>query len=199
MIDFLIGTLAQKAPMSASVDVGGVGYLVAISLQTYDRLPPVGDRVHLLTHMHVREDAIQLFGFLDESERTMFRLLQSVSGIGAKLALTILSGTGVEDLRVNVATGNIGALTAIPGIGKKTAERIIVELRDRISKTTDSGSMSVLTSKQRVSTEAVMALLSLGYSRQIAEKAVSDILKQAELSDSSVSEIVRAALRAVSR
>lgn len=199
MIDFLIGTLAAKAPMSASVDVGGVGYLVAISLQTYDRLPPVGDRVHLLTYMHVREDAIQLFGFLDESERTMFRLLQSVSGIGAKLALTILSGTGVEDLRVNVATGNIGALTAIPGIGKKTAERIIVELRDRISKTTDSGSMSVLTSKQRVSTEAVMALLSLGYSRQTAEKAVSDILKQAELSDSSVSEIVRAALRAVSR
>jgi Holliday junction DNA helicase RuvA len=197
MIDSLRGRLLHKEPMAVTIDVQGVGYAVAISLQTYEKLPAEGEELMLLTHLHVREDAMLLFGFLHENERSLFRLLQGVSGIGAKTALNVLSKCGASDLREYVATGNVSALTSIPGIGKKTAERLVVELRDKIDRggeTTTGGDGAASDPRG----EAIMALLALGYSRPVAEKAVLKALHKAEPSEQNTSGLIRLALRELS-
>ena len=197
MIDALKGILVRKEPMSVSIDVNGVSYLVNISLQTFDSLPAEGTEITLLTVLNVREDAMQLFGFLHESERQMFRQFQSISGIGPKMALNILSGCSADELRDYVLTGNIGALTTIPGIGKKTAERIIVELKDKLGKGTVPETVFAQTKSGDNRTEALMALLALGYSRQAAEQAVIKAM-QGEGSHNT-SELIRSALKLISR
>src|SRR5574340_1278175 len=132
MIAQLAGSLAYKSPEQLIVDVQGVGYQVFVSLNSFYRLPEPGGRVELLIHTHVREDALQLYGFADRDEKDLFLLLLGISGIGPRLALNILSGTPAAELQAALEAGDLVRLVAIPGIGKKTAERLIVELRDKV-------------------------------------------------------------------
>ena len=180
MIAFLKGTLAEKGPGVIVVDVGGVGYEVLLSLNTYDALPAVGGACHLLIHDHYREDAHLLFGFKSEAERDVFRLLQTVSGIGAKTALSILNGLSLRELRLAITQKDIKRLSSISGIGKKTAERIAVELADKInpldalSSPEEGRGGAVLSSSMR---DAVLALCALG---QTQENALALVRKAAE-------------------
>lgn len=196
MIDFLTGRLIEKSATHAVVLCSGVGYGVMISLATYDHLPSVGGNAELYTQLVVREDSLTLYGFSAQAEREMFRHLISVSGIGPKIAIGVLSSIGVDALRQNIAHGNSAALTSLPGIGRKTAERITLELRDKVAATvgpllpgTDGAE------EQDVRGEALAALLALGYSRQSAEKALRNALKAAPESESTVELLLKAALK----
>jgi Holliday junction DNA helicase RuvA len=197
MIATLTGILKFKSPTEILVEVHGIGYTISIPLSTYEKLGDLGSSVSLLTHFHVREDAMLLFGFSTEEERRLFKLLISVSGIGPKIAQSTLSGMNVEELKSHIVGGNVNALMAIPGVGRKTAERLIVELRDKAGKTlTDSEPISVIgmaTASMRI--EALQALTSLGYNQQIAEKAIRLVVKEAEGSTISLEELIKRALR----
>lgn len=197
MIATLTGILKFKSPTEILVEVHGIGYTISIPLSTYEKLGDLGSSVSLLTHFHVREDAMLLFGFSTEEERRLFKLLISVSGIGPKIAQSTLSGMNVEELKSHIVGGNVNALMAIPGVGRKTAERLIVELRDKAGKTlTESEPISVIgmaTAAMRI--EALQALTSLGYNQQIAEKAIRLVVKEAEGSTISLEELIKRALR----
>lgn len=197
MIATLTGILKFKSPTEILVEVHGIGYTISIPLSTYEKLGDLGSSVSLLTYFHVREDAMLLFGFSTEEERRLFKLLISVSGIGPKIAQSTLSGMNVEELKSHIVGGNVNALMAIPGVGRKTAERLIVELRDKAGKTlTESEPISVIgmaTAAMRI--EALQALTSLGYNQQIAEKAIRLVVKEAEGSTISLEELIKRALR----
>jgi Holliday junction DNA helicase RuvA len=197
MIATLTGILKFKSPTEILVEVHGIGYTISIPLSTYEKLGDLGSSVSLLTHFHVREDAMLLFGFSTEEERRLFKLLISVSGIGPKIAQSTLSGMNVEELKSHIVGGNVNALMAIPGVGRKTAERLIVELRDKAGKTlAESEPISVIgmaTTAMRI--EALQALTSLGYNQQIAEKAIRLVVKEAEGSTISLEELIKRALR----
>ena len=171
MISYVRGLLDHKEPNHVIVDVGGMGYEIFIPLSTYRELPPVGDQVKLYTHHHVREDAVNLYGFLSSEEKEVFEMVLSISGVGAKIALSILSFMSVDEFRGAVAQGNMKALTKIPGIGKKSAERMVLELKDKIGKIhVDERMVGLLAEKS--ASDAVSALLSLGASQSAAEYAV---------------------------
>jgi len=173
MIAQLNGALAYKSPEQLVVDVHGVGYQVLVSLNSFYRLPEPGNPVRLLIHTHVREDALQLFGFIDREEKELFLLLTSVSGIGPRLALNVLSGTPTNELLDALDAGDLVRLVAIPGVGKKTAERLVLELRDKVKLLRSA--RAVDTTGQPASgleAEAVSALVNLGYRRNEAERAV---------------------------
>jgi Holliday junction DNA helicase RuvA len=197
MIATLTGILKFKSPTEILVEVHGIGYTVSIPLSTYEKLGDLGSSISLLTHFHIREDAMLLFGFSTEEERRLFKLLISVSGIGPKIAQSTLSGMNVEELKSHIVGGNVNALMAIPGVGRKTAERLIVELRDKAGKTlAESEPISVIgmaTAAMRI--EALQALTSLGYNQQIAEKAIRLVVKEAEGSTISLEELIKRALR----
>lgn len=177
MIATLTGTLRHKGIGDLVVDVGGVGYLVHVSLQTLAELPAEGETVTVLCHTHVREDALQLYGFLYARERDAFDSLIGVSGVGPKLALTILSGIPVDQLIGAVAEGNHRRLVSIPGVGKKTAERLIVELKERFGKL--AASIGAAPAQLTPETEhLVEALVGLGYKRQLAEKSVAQASRE---------------------
>lgn len=173
MIARLRGTLVEKHPNQAVVEAGGVGYDVMISVTTYSALPAPGAEVALRIHTHVREDAIQLFGFLSPEERTLFERLITVSGIGPKLAITALSGLAVDDLVSAISGGEVQKLVRIPGIGKKTAERIVLELRDKVGLPAGPGAApaapAVLLSREEE--DVASALMNLGAQRAAAEAA----------------------------
>ena len=173
MIAQLAGALAYKSPEHLVVDVQGVGYQVLVSLNSFYKLPEPGDPVRLLIHTHVREDALQLYGFIEREEKELFLLLTSVSGIGPRLALNILSGTPTTELLEALEAGDLVRLVAIPGVGKKTAERLVLELRDKIklvrSARAAAGGGQPATGLEA---EAVSALVNLGYRRNEAERAV---------------------------
>ena len=199
MIAYIKGILVEKQPACAVVEAGNVGYEVFIPLSTFDRLTPVNSPCQLLTHEHVREDIHQLFGFLSEAERRMFLHLMDVSGIGPKLALSALSGMSVRDLTLAIVDGDIKRLSQISGIGRKTAERMVVELRDRLDKADvlDARAGSVPARVETVrSRDAVMALIALGHKEAAARKMVADIMTPAGDTSLSVEEIVRRALGA---
>ena len=198
MIGRLKGLLVYKAPPALMVDVGGVGYELSSPMSTFYDLPEVGREVTLFTHYAVKEDGVALFGFLTESERRLFREVQKVTGVGAKIALAVLSGASVDDFARLVQGGDITALTRIPGIGKKTAERMVVELRDRAADFA-SGGITVVTGRGGAVpadpvSEASVALTQLGY-RPVE---VQRMLKQAEPGDSA-ENIIRKALKSVLR
>ncbi len=174
MIAQLRGTLADKRPNQVLVDVGGVGYLVHIPVSTFYALGDLHSNVSLLIHTQVREDAISLYGFLSSREKHLFELLISASGVGPVLALKILSGMSVDDLVPAVRAGDLVRLTRIPGVGRKTAERMVVELRDKLAKmeTPEQVSSSYTTGGEN---EVVFALTNLGYDRSIAEKTVETV------------------------
>ena len=201
MIARLTGKLAAKAPTEIVVEVGGIAFALSIPLSTFERMAEVGAQVSVYTHLHVREDALQLFGFSTEGERDLFRTLISVNGIGPKMAQGILSGIPAADLKSHILSGNSTALTAIPGVGRKIAERLVVELRDRISKT-DAASLSPGSSPMngsRVRSEALLALTSLGYNRVAAEKALRGALQESPDAENSVESLIKAALRHASQ
>ena len=198
MIGRLKGLLVYKAPPALMVDVGGVGYELSAPMSTFYDLPEVGREVTLFTHYAVKEDGVALYGFLTESERRLFREVQKVTGVGAKIALAVLSGASVDDFARLVQSGDITALTRIPGIGKKTAERMVVELRDRAADFAGGG-VAVITGKGGAVpadpvSEASVALQQLGYKPAEVQK----MLKQAEPGDSA-EHIIRKALKSVLR
>lgn len=197
MIASLNGILRSKSPTEVLIEVNGVGYAVSIPLSTFERLGELNSHVVLLTHLHVREDALQLFGFATEEERYLFKLLISISGIGPRIAQGILSGIGARELRSHIATGNVVALTSVPGVGRKTAERLVIELRDKIGKmelaaTSPSGMTDDLSG---IRTEALLAMTSLGYTRQVAEKALRQALTEANGSSLTLQELIKRSLR----
>jgi len=194
MIARLAGTLIAKLPPHLVIDVAGVGYEVEAPLSVFYDLPEVGQPVVLLTHLQVKEDAHTLYGFTAESERVLFRQLLKISGIGAKLALTILSGASGDELARFVATGDTAALTRLPGIGKKTAERIIIELRDKLDAVTPSDSGNVPAGMKRpadAAGEATHALAALGYRQQEASRMVRNVAQPGM----SAEDIIRLALQ----
>lgn len=176
MIGLLRGALLEKHPNEVILDVQGVGYLVTIPVSTFTALPDVGAEVKLRIHTHVREDAIALFGFLTSDEKTLFERLISVSGIGPKLAITVLSGLPVADLVGSIRGGNVQQLTRVPGIGKKTAERLVLELRDKLEflggKAAPAAQAAPVAPLSDVEEDVLSALANLGCPRPAAENAV---------------------------
>jgi len=195
MIAELRGHLAHKSADRAVVDVGGVGYEIFISLNTFYRLPDPGEPLRVITHTHVREDALQLFGFLDREEKSLFLLLTSVSGIGPRLAMNILSGPPFTELQEALEAGDLARLVAIPGVGKKTAERLVVELRDKMPKTRADAAYEAAATVRGVEAEAVSALVNLGYRRNEAEKAAKAV---AAAGAANLEEVIRGALKRLS-
>lgn len=193
MIEFLHGVLARKDPTAVVIDVHGVGYGAFITLSTFERLPDIGGEVMLVTYLHVREDAMQIYAFIDETERHMFRDLLSITGIGARMAMTILSGSGADALRAHIASGDVAALTRIPGVGRKTAERIVVELRDRMGRVT-AGAPPGAPTTGSMREEALLALQALGFARAQAEKALAKAEAGLRSDGLSTSELIRATL-----
>ena len=179
MITFLQGILSESLPTQIVVDVSGVGYQVFIPLSSYDRLPAMGAPVKVLTHLQVREDAHILYGFMSVPERDLFRLLvNNVSGIGPKMALAVLSGMSVNMFKNAVVTNDIGSLSKISGVGKKTAERVVLELRDKlgVAATWEAASSAhAPTPAETAVSDAVLALISLGYKQVDAHKAVKQV------------------------
>jgi Holliday junction DNA helicase RuvA len=172
MIAQLRGTLGDKRPNQVLVDVGGVGYLVHVPLSTFYALGDLHSNVTLLIHTQVREDAISLYGFLSSREKHLFELLISASGVGPVLALKILSGMSVDDLVPAVRNGDLARLTRIPGVGRKTAERMVVELRDKLAAMENPEDARQPVSTTGTAGDVVSALLNLGYEQRTAEQAV---------------------------
>ena len=191
MIAHLRGKLISKQPNQAIVEAGGVGYEVSISIPTFSDLPAMGTDVALYIHTHVREDALALFGFLRAHEKQLFEKLISVSGIGPKLAITILSGMQAEAMVAAIKGNNVALLTRIPGIGKKTAERMVLELRDKLE---GFGVAAQAAVASPVEEDVISALVNLGYNRALVEKAVSRLENNSEQSFDSLFRKALAAL-----
>ncbi|HEY9396901.1 MAG TPA: Holliday junction branch migration protein RuvA [Burkholderiales bacterium] len=181
MIGRIQGVLLEKNPPQILVDCGGVGYDVEVPMSTFYNLPQNGERVTLLTHMVVREDAHLLFGFGSEAERKTFRQLVKVSGVGARTALAVLSGMSVGDLAEAVTLQEAVRLTKIPGIGKKTAERLMLELKDKLG--VDLGNVGAVNRAQPASSDVLHALLALGYNEREAVAAVKQMSEGISVSD----------------
>ena len=173
MIASLRGTLLSKSANEIVVECGGVGYLAFVSVLTSEKMPEIGTEVKIFTLLQPREDAMNLYGFSSESERSAFKLLTSVSGIGAKIALGILSSVSIPDLFNLITSNNILAFKKLPGIGTKTAERIILELKDKIYHLDIKDSTDTSYNKSVIVNESVSALINIGYTKAIAEKAIN--------------------------
>ena len=206
MIAHLSGTLLSKQATSVILDVGGVGYEVTIPLSTFYDLEEPGSTVHLRIYTHVREDALQLFGFRTLRERELFLRLISVSGIGPKLGITLLSGMSADEMIASIRTNNLARLTLIPGIGRKTAERLVVELREKVAALSSAQLEDELGAKPEeppvsaedsVRSDALSALVNLGYQRSAAEKAIDSVLP--EEGEMTVESVLRRALRKLAR
>lgn len=196
LIAHISGTVSVRSPTRAIIDVGGVGYSAAISLSTYERLPPVGERGRLLTHTYVREDRLELFGFAEEDELVMFQLLISVSGIGPNSAIAILSGTSVGELRDAIVHERPEDLTRVRGIGPKSAQRIVIDLRDKVQTVTARGAAAPAAGDGPgpAAEEAVLALVSLGIAAGPARKAVEGAIKR-NGSEQSIQALIKQALQ----
>lgn len=207
MIAHLSGTLLSKQPTSAIVDVGGVGYEVVIPLSTFYELGENGSPVQLRIYTHVREDALQLYGFKTARERELFLQLISVNGVGPGLAIKLLSGMNADEMIASIRTNNLVRLVAIPGVGRKTAERLVVDLRDKIAALSSpaleeefaakAGAAGELASTDSMRDDAMSALANLGYQRAAAEKAVKNAVDEG--GDLSVEVILRRSLRSLAK
>jgi len=197
MIAFLEGLLAEALPTQIVVNVHGVGYHVMIPLSSFERLPAVGTSVKILTHLVVREDAHVLFGFSSAGERDLFRLLlHHVTGVGPKIALSVLSGMSVEMFKAAVVVGDTAAISKISGVGKKTAERMVLELKDKVGVAAEweaASAENAPTPRDQAAHDAVLALISLGYKQVEAHKAVKQAMGGKD--DISADELVKQALR----
>jgi Holliday junction DNA helicase RuvA len=193
MIAHLRGRLLAKHPNQAIVDAGGIGYDVTISVPTFSDLPGIGAEVALHIHTHVREDLIALYGFLKPAEKQLFEKLITVSGIGPKLAITILSGMAADEMVGSIRGNDVARLTRIPGIGKKTAERMVLELRDKLPPA-GVGEAPAVPVLSAIEEDVLSALVNLGYQRTLAERALASVSK-----DGSFEVIFRKALAALSK
>jgi holliday junction DNA helicase RuvA len=196
MIGQLRGRLTDKRPNQVLVDVGGVGYVVQVPLSTFAALGELHTEVTLLIHTHVREDALSLYGFLSSREKHFFEMLLSASGVGPSLALKILSGMSVEELVPAIRGGDLGRLTKIPGVGRKTAERIVVELKDKLEAVTVEVERPTASSPAGIEADVVSALVNLGYEARAAEGAVADARR--ENGAGNFEKLLRASLQALS-
>jgi Holliday junction DNA helicase RuvA len=194
MIARLSGTVLEKHPMRVVVDVGGVGYDVHVPLSSFSAIGEPGTTLALRVHTHVREDALMLFGFTSQTELMVFERLIAVSGIGPRLALAVLSGLPPHELVSAITRSDVGQLTRIPGIGKKTAERIVLELKDKLAATAPGAAAAAAAGPRE---DLLSALVNLGYHRPTAEKAVDDVLKSAP--DQEFEAALRATLKRLSR
>ena len=194
MISYLEGRLEAKSPTQIVLEVNGVGWLVRIPLSTYERVGEIGERVKLLTHLHLRQDVVQLYGFSTQEERSLFESLIGISGIGPKLAQGILSGIRVDDFQRYVAEGDVDSLVRIPGVGRKTAQRIVVELKERFERRELVESLPE--EQKQPEEEALLALLSLGYKQGQAKRALEKALNQAK-GPISLEKLIREALKYV--
>ena len=193
MIARIKGTLAEKVPGEIILDVAGLGYQVLISLNTFYRLPEIGQSLSLFIHTHVREDALQLFGFLEQEEKQLFLLLNNVAGIGPKLALNILSGIPADELARALREQDVVRLLSIPGVGKKLAERMTVELKDRLlTFSPGDGRMG----QSQLMRDALSALANLGYRASETERTVRDVLQEGK---KSLEDVLKETLRRLSR
>ncbi len=206
MIAHLSGTLLSKQATSVILDVAGVGYEVTIPLSTFYDLEEAGSKVQLRIYTHVREDALQLYGFKTARERELFSRLISVSGIGPKLGITLLSGMSADEMIASIRTNNLARLVLIPGIGRKTAERLVIELRDKVASLSspeleeELGAKTgppVAVSEDAIRSDALSALVNLGYQKNAAEKAVASAISEA--GDISVELILRRSLRKLAK
>ncbi len=192
MIGYLTGKIISSKPTQILIDVNGVGYSVNISINTFEKIAGK-EIVSLFIYTSVKEDSITLFGFFTQSEKEMFELLISISGIGPKLGLGILSGIMVDDLIYAISNGNVSRLIAIPGIGRKTAERVVLELKNKVNNIKPEGVIKETSAKD----EAIAALTTLGYQRQVAEKIVRDLLS--ENANYTLEELIRKALAGLNK
>lgn len=195
MIGRLKGVLVSKQPPWLVVDVGGVGYELEAPMSTVFDLPEIGREVALFTHYAVKEDTVALYGFLRENERALFRTVQKVSGIGAKIALAVLSGTSTDEFARLVQASDIAALTRIPGIGKKTAERIVVELRDRVDAIAVLPGSAGASVPRDAQSEAVVALQQLGYKPAEAARLAKEAAADGDDAEAIIRKALKAALR----
>lgn len=199
MFDYISGVIDSKKPTEVVVDVNGVGYHFKISLSTYKYIPQAGKKIKLISYLHVREDVLQLYGFFDERERDVFLSLLSISGIGPKLAQTILSGLTPDEFIRAIQTGDEKTLNSISGVGKKTAQRLVVELQDKFGKIevahgADGGSL-IQQELNGVEKETMLALISLGYTRVSANKAVEKAQKTGKMKV--VEELLKKSLQVI--
>lgn len=198
MYDYLTGQVTEKTATTAVVEVHGVGYRLLIPVSSYERLPPLGGTVKILTYFAVREDAQVLYGFMTEEERRLFKLLLSVSGIGPKSALTVLSGITIAELKRAIAEGSVGRLQGISGIGKKTAERIVVELKEKmVFEENLAGGQSGKSTGHAPVQDAVEALVALGYRKQNAKSAVEKVLASDKQKSDSLEGLIRESLKVI--
>ncbi len=203
MIAYLKGKLLEKEANSLILDVGGVGYDVTIPLSTFYELGETGEDIELRIYTYVREDSLQLFGFRTLRERALFLKLITVSGIGPKLAITMLSGMSADEIIVAVRTDNLARLTSIPGVGKKTAERLVIELRDKLNEISSASveeraaASNAPTSVDAVYDDALSALINLGYQRNAAEKALKQAVQDG--TEMSVQKLLRKSLQQLAK
>jgi Holliday junction DNA helicase RuvA len=196
MIGQLRGRLAEKRPNQVLVDVGGVGYLVQVPLSTYAALGELHTEVTLLIHTHVREDALALYGFVSSREKHFFEMLLSASGVGPTLALKILSGMSVEELVPAIRGSDLARLTRIPGVGRKTAERMVVELKDRLETVAVEAERPAVSSPAGIEADVISALVNLGYDGRAAETAVGEARREA--GPGNFEKLLRGALQSLS-
>src|SRR5712664_2956769 len=196
MIGQLRGRLAEKRPNQVLVDVGGVGYVVQVPLSTYAALGELHTEVTLLIHTHVREDALALYGFVSSREKHFFEMLLSASGVGPSLALKILSGMSVEELVPAIRGGDLGRLTRIPGVGRKTAERMVVELKDKLEAVALEAAKPSAASPAGVEADVLSALVNLGYDGRATESAVAAAKREAGVGN--FEKLLRGALQSLS-
>jgi holliday junction DNA helicase RuvA len=198
MIAFLRGRLFSKTPNQAIVECGGVGYDVTISVATFTSLPPEGAEARLHIHTHVREDALALFGFAEPQEKRLFEKLLTISGIGPKLAITVLSGIDTSRLVTAIRGGDHATLTRIPGIGKKTAERVVLELKDKLDDmAVIAGPSTAATNYGPAGDDALSAMVNLGYARPVAQRAIETALAKQPDINADFEVLFRAAMAAV--
>jgi Holliday junction DNA helicase RuvA len=198
MYEYLSGKIVRKSPTHLVLEVGGIGFELSIPISTFHSLAKVGEEARIMTHFLVREDNHQLYGFGTDEERSIFRLLLSVTGIGPKMALAVLSGIGTSELRKAIVEGSLPTLTAISGIGRKTAERLIVELREKILLLEPKAQAAVLARSpidERLIEDSLQALISLGYRRNDARRAVQKVLSEKDGGSYSVEDLIRASLK----
>jgi holliday junction DNA helicase RuvA len=195
MIAYIEGKLVEKTPTYAIIDCGGVGFLIHISLNTFSKLKEVGN-CKLYTHLAIKEDAHTLYGFYDENERKIFRLLISVSGVGANTARMILSSLNSDEIQIAISTGNTAMLCKIKGIGEKTAQRIIIDLKDKMVKDTGIKDFSV-SLNNNIKNEALSALILLGFNKNLAEKAIEKVFKTPESNNLKLETLIKEVLKII--
>jgi len=196
MIGHITGIITSKKPTQTLIDVNGIGYLVSTSINTFEKISEEGESVSLHTYLAVKEDSLTLYGFYSLAEKEMFEILISVNGVGPKLAQGILSGINTDEFKDAIATSNVSRLIAIPGVGKKTAERMMIELRDKVDRVSDTNS-TIQSEAFTVKDDAVAALMGLGYNQKTADKIIRSLLE--ENSSLSLEDLIKESLKSLNK